>query len=84
MTWVIFSFVLLGIIGWGVPENGLILYTFYFGWSFICLTYKAIRSLLKRYNKLQNIPIIVSIITMLVYNFYGIYQIIEFGIKYYS
>lgn len=83
-TWVVFSFILLAIIGWGVPENGLILYTFYFGWAFICLLYKSIQSLLKKYTKLQNIPIILAIISMTIYNFYGIYQIIEFGMKYYS
>ena len=83
-AWAVFSFVLLAITGWGVPENGLILYTFYFGWAFICLVYKAIQSLLKKYTKLQNIPIIIAIIPMIICNFYGIYQIIEFGMRYYS
>ena len=83
-AWGIFSFILLAIMGWGAPENGFILYTFYFGWAFICLVYKAIEKILRNVPKIRNTLYILLIISMIIINFYGIYQIIQFGMKYYS
>ena len=44
-SWVMFSFLLLGIAGWGANENGLILYSYYFGWAFISLLYLLLKRL---------------------------------------
>jgi len=33
--WMCFSHVLLCLLGWGSAENGMILYTLYFGWAFL-------------------------------------------------
>lgn len=35
--WVVISFVLLGIVGWGTVERSLVLYVSYFGWAFLAL-----------------------------------------------
>jgi len=51
--WVIFSFVLLCILGWGTVENGLLLYSFYFLWAFICLIYKLFEKLLEKHEKVR-------------------------------
>ncbi len=40
--WILHSIVMLGILGWGTAENGLILYTFYYGWAFWILVYQCI------------------------------------------
>ena len=40
--WVIFSWLLLCLIGWGTAENGLILYVLYFSWAFVGLAAKLI------------------------------------------
>jgi len=32
--WICFSFAILVILGWGTAENGLILYSLYFGWAY--------------------------------------------------
>ena len=34
LAWVLVSFLLLCILGWGTAENGLTLYTLYFGWAY--------------------------------------------------
>ena len=40
--WILHSIVMLGILGWGTAENGLILYTYYYGWAFWMLVYQCI------------------------------------------
>ena len=36
-AWVLVSFGVLCVVGWGASENGMVLYTLYFGWAFFCL-----------------------------------------------
>ena len=38
--WICFSFFITVMIGWGTPENGLILYSIYFGWAFFVLLFQ--------------------------------------------
>lgn len=83
-AWAIFSFVLLYIIGWGMPENGLMLYTFYFSWAFICLIFKFIEKLLNKFSKTKNCIYSLLILGITPINLYGILQLILFGIKYYN
>ena len=40
--WVVFSWLLLCLIGWGTAENGLILYVLYFSWAFVGIAAKLI------------------------------------------
>lgn len=43
--WILFSLLLFLVVGYGTAENGLILYSHYFAWSFLGLYYMAIRKL---------------------------------------
>ncbi|MGN1235342.1 MAG: hypothetical protein ACI4U2_05135, partial [Christensenellaceae bacterium] len=43
--WIVFSFLLFGLIGYGTKENGLILYSFYCVWALIVLYVLGIRRL---------------------------------------
>ena len=45
--WVVFSVVILYIVGWGTAENGLILYALYFAWAYIVLLYLMIGKIIK-------------------------------------
>lgn len=83
-AWVIFSIILLGVMGWGVPEDGLILYSFYFAWAFICLMFKGIEKMLTKVPKIRNTVYGLAIAAMLVVNISTIVKMVEFGIKYYS
>ena len=82
-TWVLFSVFLLLIVGYGASENGFILYSYYFSWAFVCLIFRLFELLLKKWPKIKNTIYTVAIIPMAIINFYGIYQLIIFGIQYY-
>ena len=74
----------MSILKYGASENGFILYTYYFGWAFVCLLFKFFESVLKKWPKIKNTIYSLVIATMCIINFYGIYQIIEFGMQYYK
>lgn len=82
-SWISFSLALLVCMGWGIKENGLILYTFYFSWAFICLIYKFFEKILHKFENTKNTLYALIIMSMLTINLLGIYEIIQFGIKYF-
>ena len=85
VIWVIYSFVLLCIMGWGSFENGMILYSLYFGWALMVLAFQLIRKiaeLTKKKYMLPTLTIIISI-AMLIANAKGIFDIIQFATAYY-
>lgn len=43
--WVLFSALALGCLGWGSVENGMILYSLYFGWPFATLLFQLLEKL---------------------------------------
>ncbi len=81
--WCLLSVFLLFGLNYGVDENGLILYSFYFSWAFVCLIIKLIESLLKNYKKIKYTVYTVAIMSLCIVNLYGVYQLIQFGIQYY-
>lgn len=85
-AWCIFSFILLGLIGWGTAENGLILYSLYFGWPFlvlICKLFQYIENKTKiKYLTIFCILILVGILGYT--NFNGIKILFDFAFKYYK
>ena len=80
--WLIFSIILILVVGYGTKENGTNLYSFYFGWAFICLVYLFIDKLIKN-DKIKNILIIIMCVCMLILNISEFLNIINFGIWYY-
>lgn len=80
--WIVFSFLLLCVFGWGTKENGLILYSLYFAWAYLVLIYLFIKQFFHKEWVLNSIIIFLSLI-MLVFNLKEFIQIIEFGIHYY-
>lgn len=85
ICWIAFSFLLLFILGWGTAENGLILYSLYFGWAFIILLHLLIEKIfisLKIEKLIMPLEVLVSI-CLLIVNIMGIKEIILFSIKYY-
>ena len=82
-AWIAFSFVILGLVGWGSKENGMILYSYYFGWAFISLIVLLIEFIPKKLNILKYSLYGCAIIALLVFNTIGFAKIIQFGIEYY-
>lgn len=81
--WVIFSFALLGLVGWGTAENGLVLYTLYFSWAYLVLAFLALTALTKKWKTAQTVVLGGIAAAILVLNAVNILQIILFGIRYY-
>ena len=72
--WMAFSFLLLGVVGWGTIDNGLMLYSLYFGWAFIAMSFRFVTWLLHkllprfpvvRYGILLGILVPVSMINVM-------------------
>ncbi|MDR1563740.1 MAG: hypothetical protein LBS74_02155 [Oscillospiraceae bacterium] len=78
--WALFSLILLGFLGWGAAENGMVLYSLYFGWCFIAL----IANLSKKIPKLPGM-ILLCLITgaMAFVNLRALAELVLFGVKNY-
>lgn len=82
LLWVFFSVFILAIIGWGAYENGMILYSLYFSWAYVCLIYMGINKIIKNHIAM-NICISGMIIFMLVVNIPELVNIIKFALLHY-
>ena len=82
--WIVFSFILHCIIGWGIPEDGLILYTLHYSWAFVCLIYKFFEKVFKKHKNIKNAIYVLIILLLTVINSYGVYELIKFGVEYFK
>ena len=78
--WVIFSFIILCVVGWGTLENGLILYALYFSWAIVILMYNLIKQIFNLINKEKAFYVFIVILSLilLIYNSYNIIQMLMF------
>lgn len=85
-SWIIFSFVLLSIIGWGAVENGMILYSLYFGWSFLVLIYQMAKFICDKlkYKYLLEVITIIFIIILLSFNIPALQELLNFAFTYFA
>ena len=83
--WLLFSLLILVGYGWGTQENGLILYSLYFGWTFLTLLYQLVGKAECRWNvKYLTVTVgLVASAVMLAVNAIGISKIISFAISNY-
>lgn len=82
MSWVMFSVLILFMVGWGTAENGLILYALYFAWAYLVLVYQLVCRIFRKTGACHAIIAILAV-TMLVRNVYELVQIYQFGVTYY-
>lgn len=82
-AWVACSFLLLCVLGWGTNENGLVLYTLYFGWAFVSLILLLIQRLFRHARALRYSVLGAGILALAYVNAAGIAAIIRFGLQYY-
>ena len=83
--WVGYSIIMLFVLGWGTQENGLILYSLYFGWAFLVLLFQLVEKIESKLNLKFLLPI-VSIgcaVTLAVVNIPAILDMVNFAITYY-
>lgn len=80
--WVVFSFVILFVIGWGMPENGLVLYSLYFAWAYLILYFLFLKNICKD-EKLFAFLVLASVLVMAICNIQEFLNIFSFGMQYY-
>lgn len=83
--WFIFSILLLVLVGWGTSENGLILYSLYFGWPFALVIFDSLDKIGEKINSkyFLYVVMLIIIIIMLIKNVFGIREIVDFAKAYY-
>ena len=84
-AWCLFSMIVLGIAGWGTNENGLILYSLYFGWAYLALIVKLGMAIVKKL-KVEKIGVIVwlgMVVYLLYVNLPNMILMYQFAVKYY-
>ncbi len=80
--WILFSFIILGLIGWGTHENGLILYSLYFSWAFYILFYLLLEKIFKN-RTIFKVVLSLFICIFLILNSIELYHILQFAFSYY-
>lgn len=83
--WVCFSALVLLIFGWGTKENGLILYSLYFGWAFLVLLFQLIERIGALLNTHFLLPLlsIGSPVALITVNLPAIHNLVVFAITNY-
>ena len=83
--WVGFSVVMLFVLGWGTAENGLILYSLYFGWAFLVLLFQLVERI-EETLRIRHLTVICGIAAagaLLAMNIPAILDMIRFAVAYY-
>lgn len=81
--WAAFSLLLLCVVGWGTSENGLVLYTLYFGWAFVSLIVMLMTRVLEKWRTVQIGVLSAAALALLAVNAQSIAALIRFGLENY-
>jgi hypothetical protein len=81
--WVAFSFLILCLIGWGTAENGLVLYSLYFSWAYVCLVFGLCQKLLAQTPTVRYTLYAAATAILLTMSIMEIARIVAFGVKHY-
>lgn len=83
--WIGFSVITLFVFGWGTKENGLTLYSLYFGWAFVVLLFQLLEKIEDKLKIKFLIPITTVCVglVLLTINIPAIIEMIDFAITYY-
>ena len=83
--WVLFSVAILCVVGWGTAENGMNLYSLYFGWAYLVLIFQLIEKAESKLEVKYLVPIftMVSVLVLLSINIPAMGALIRFGAEYY-
>lgn len=83
--WVGYSIIMLFILGWGTQENGLILYSLYFGWAFLVLLFQLVEKIESKLNIKFLLPVLCigGAVALSVLNIPAILDMLNFAITYF-
>lgn len=81
--WMLFSFVLLGLVGWGTIDNGLMLYTLYFGWAFLAMMFQGIHVCLKKFPLIKYPVFLLLLLVVVFWNILSFRDVLVFATQFY-
>lgn len=82
--WILFSFFVVGIMGWGLVNIETFLYSLYFGWAYLALVFKLAERLLSKTHKYIKMGVYsAAIIALVTINIQEFINVVKFGIEYY-
>ena len=81
--WMVFSFLVLCLLGWGTQENGLILYALYFGWPVWLLLFRLGQRVEDKIPHAGTILGILGMIVLAAVNLPAMLELIQFACAYY-
>ena len=73
----------MGLVGWGTVDNGLMLYSLYFGWAVICLVFRFIDRLLDRIRPVKIVLLTAAVLGMAVWNIYALRNVLIFATQFF-
>ena len=84
-AWIGFSVLLLLVIGWGSPENGMVLYSLYFSWAFFVLLFLLMDWIAEKGKMKLLVPAVscVAAAALIVCNYHGMADLLAFATRYY-
>ena len=76
---------LLLVIGWGSPENGMVLYSLYFSWAFFVLLFLLMDWIAEKGKMKLLVPAVscVAAAALIVCNYHGMADLLAFATRYY-
>ena len=82
-AWLGFSFLLLGLVGWGTIDNGLMLYSSYFGWAFLSMIFGLADRVLDRVRPLKLAVMGGLILGIGIYNVLALKEVLVFSTQFF-
>ncbi|MDD6023850.1 MAG: hypothetical protein PUC06_06405 [Oscillospiraceae bacterium] len=81
--WMAFSLLLLGIVGWGTIDNGLMLYTLYFGWAYTTMVFQLVVQIFDRVPAVKILVLGLLILVLTLVNINALKEVILFGTEFF-
>lgn len=82
-VWLAFSFLLLGLVGWGTIDNGLMLYSLYFGWAFVSMAFRFLACVFAKVRPVKLAVLMALVLAVGVYNVYALRAVLVFGTQFF-
>lgn len=82
-AWLGFSLVLLGLVGWGTIDNGLMLYSLYFGWAFVAMIFELLNWAFARLRTGKVAVLLALILGVGIYNVYALKAVLVFATQFF-
>lgn len=81
--WLGFALVLLGLVGWGTIDNGLMLYSLYFGWAFVAMVFRLADRVLGRVRPVKIGLLLILVLAVGIYNVNMLRGVLVFATQFY-